>query len=319
MLEQYKEDQPVAYRIFMNILRTQRYAHAYLIETNGYDKGLTMAVSFAKLLLCSNIEDGQPICESCEQCNLIDDNNNTELKIINPDGNWIKKEQLLDLQEEFKKKAIIGNKKIYILNQADRLNMNSANSILKFLEEPQEGIVAILVTDNQYQLLDTIISRCQVISLNGQVDVYQEKTTFHKIGQLISHNEEEYQDFLADEKSSEKIVASIRFAKYFEKNKQKMILYMNEYWFSIFSDKDLTSFGIIVLLYFYKDVLNSKVHYPLEIFNEYEEIMKEIADKNTIQTLIKRIEIINQSRLNLDYNANLNLLMDNLVIKMGGV
>lgn len=87
-----------------------------------------------------------------------------DVKVIKSDGMWIKKDQLLDLQSEFNNKAFEGNKKIYIIRSAEKMNVQTANSILKFLEEPVDDIIAILITDNINMLLPTIISRCQVIN-----------------------------------------------------------------------------------------------------------------------------------------------------------
>lgn len=72
----------------------------------------------------------------------------------------------MDLQSEFSKKSIEGSKKVYIIKSADKMNIQTANSILKFLEEPIDEIIAILVVDNINLMLPTIISRCQVIKLN---------------------------------------------------------------------------------------------------------------------------------------------------------
>ena len=52
--------------------------------------------------------------------------------------------------------------------EADKLNMSSANTILKFLEEPEDDIVAILVANNRYAVIETILSRCQVLSLKNK-------------------------------------------------------------------------------------------------------------------------------------------------------
>ena len=68
-----------------------------------------------------------------------------EIKIIEPDGMWIKKEQLMELQEEFNKTAIEGSKRIYTILECEKLNKQAANSILKFLEEPNDDIIALLV------------------------------------------------------------------------------------------------------------------------------------------------------------------------------
>lgn len=320
MLEQFKDEQPVAFKIATNILQRQTISHAYLFETNGYDKGLTFAIQFAKALLCPNYNQSGINCKDCHQCEMIDSNNFPELKIIEANGSWIKKEQLIDLQEEFNKKAVIGKRKVYIIRGAEKLNINSSNSILKFLEEPQEGIIAILITDNQYQLLNTILSRCQIISFNGQTDIIKSQDTFSKIGQLLTDNEEDYQKFLEDEKNIERLNSVIKFAKCYEKNRKKMLLYLYNYWFSIFFDKESIEKALIVLLYLYKDVLNVKVGHALEIFfdNNYEKEVYSIAEKNSISQIIQKLNAINRSRQNIVFNANLNLLMDKLILDMEG-
>ena len=71
------------------------------------------------------------------------------------------------MQEEFKFKNLYGKYLIYIIKQANLLNKASANTILKFLEEPHENIIAILITDNVYNCIDTIVSRCQILSLKN--------------------------------------------------------------------------------------------------------------------------------------------------------
>jgi len=189
MLIDYKEAQPIAYKILSNAIVNNQFNHAYLFETKGYESGLDMAISFAKSIL--NIQDEN-----------IDEQNYPELKIIEPDGQWIKKEQLKELQEEFNKKSILGNNKVYIINQAEKLNVNSANTILKFIEEPPEGIVAILVTDNIYQLLETIISRCQIISLNGQANIDKMDSTVSKIGKYMCDTNIDYENFMNSDYTS---------------------------------------------------------------------------------------------------------------------
>lgn len=316
MLEQFKKDQPIAYQIITKTLKNQNFAHAYLFETNGYNDGLKLAKTFAKMILCPNYTEKVLNCEQCSQCNMIDENNFLELKIIDPDGNMIKKEQLIELQEEFNKKSILGNRKVYIINRAERLNVNSANTILKFLEEPQEGIVAILVTNNIYQLLETIISRCQIISLNGQADINLEDNTLSKIGKILTDDEIAYENFINDENNQTKLSGLIKFINYYEKNHKKVLLYMNEYWFNHFSDKENISQAIILMIYFYKDVLNYKINCPIEVFNDYTDEIREISIINSVPQLINKLDIINENRLYIDNNANLNLLMDKIIIQL---
>lgn len=316
MFSKFVLEQPISCKILDNILKNNRISHAYLFETNGYDKGYNMALTFAKAILCPH---NFKKCETCNQCKMIDENNYPEIKIIDEMDNWIKKENLINLQEEFSKKPILGTKKVYIINHADKLNTSSANSILKFLEEPQDGIIAILVVNNRYQLLDTIVSRLQIISLNGQTyEKYQgENQTLHRIGQLLTNNIKDYNNF-CNEENKERINTIIKFINYLEKNKLKTLLYTQKYWHKSFNDKNLSNIGLNMLLYFYKDVLNYKLNRDIEIYTEYKENIIDISFNNEINDLIHKINIIKNSIDNLEYNVNLSLLIDKLIIDLEG-
>lgn len=302
MLKDYKDVQPIAYKILSNSIDSNHFNHAYLFETNGYEEGFSMAISFAKAIL--SIENSE-----------IDENNYPELKIINPDGLWIKKEQLIELQEEFSKKSIIGNNKVYIINQAEKLNVNSSNTILKFIEEPPEGIIAILVTNNIYQLLDTIISRCQIISLNGQANISSNDSTISKIGKFMSNTISEYEEFISGDNEI-KIDNIIKFINYYEKNGKKILLHMNEYWFNNFSDKESIYNALQIIVFFYKDCLNVKIGCEIEIFSDYEFDVKFVADNNNLDRIIEKLKVINDNKYYINNNANLNLLMDKIIIEL---
>ena len=115
------------------------------------------------MVLTNNLDDGSKEI----LCRKIDDDNYPEIKIVTPDGLLIKKQQILDLQLDFSRRAIEGSKRIYIIRDADKMRSETANSMLKFLEEPDNDVVAILMTNNFNNLLTTIISRCQVIRLTN--------------------------------------------------------------------------------------------------------------------------------------------------------
>lgn len=159
-------DQEEFFRYIENsITKNKKVSHAYLIETNGYEKYNIVIKELVKRILLLNVEDNESSKNNL--CTQIDNNNYPDLKIINPDGFWIKKEQLLSLEEEYSKKSMLDNKLVYIIDHADRLNDSSANTILKFLEEPPKDVVAILLTENKYNVLETIVSRCLTLSLKS--------------------------------------------------------------------------------------------------------------------------------------------------------
>lgn len=152
------------------IVSSDKISHAYIIQVKNYDEDFLLVKDFVKAILCQEKKKVSDIlgCSSCNICNLIDLDSYPDLSIIEPDGKEIKKAQLLGLQKEFKNKSLLENKRIYILKEADKLNEAAANTILKFLEEPSDGIVAILVTTNRYKMLETILSRCQVLSVDSK-------------------------------------------------------------------------------------------------------------------------------------------------------
>lgn len=152
------------------IVSSNRIMHAYIIQVNNYDEDFLLVKRFVKTILCKEKKHSYETshCNFCNICSLVDSDSYPDLYIIEPDGREIKKTQLLGLQREFQNKSLLENKRIYILKEADKLNESAANTILKFLEEPADDIVAILVTTNRYKMLETILSRCQVLSIQSK-------------------------------------------------------------------------------------------------------------------------------------------------------
>lgn len=145
------------------IIKNNKVSHAYLIELNNYEDDMKYIFDFIKMIIC-NIEYSELDKEN-NIIRLIDDNNYPDIKIIEPDGSTIKKGQMIDLQKDYSNKSLLDGKRIYVVKEADKLNPASANTILKFLEEPEEDIIAILLTQNRYKILETILSRCQILTI----------------------------------------------------------------------------------------------------------------------------------------------------------
>ena len=150
------------------IMMSNKLSHAYLIEMEDSSTEFPLVLLFVKMILCPlEINKCDKLnCSKCNVCRLIDEKNFPDFEIIEADGNQIKKNQLLELKDEFQKTSLIGKRRVYVIKDAEKLNPSSANTILKFLEEPEENIIAILLTRNRYQVLDTILSRCQILTLN---------------------------------------------------------------------------------------------------------------------------------------------------------
>ena len=309
MLDDYQKEQPIIYRILKNAIIKDECSHAYLFETGNYSKSSEFIKAFVKALICPNHH--MTASSDCRYCHLVETDNFPEIKVINPDGFWIKKDALIALQEEFNKKPIMGDRKVYIINGADKLNKQSANSILKFIEEPDNNITALLVTDNLYSVMPTIRSRCQILSFQNVKQTFPEQfQTTDKITSLL------YRDSEAD--NTEKINKAIEFVNYYEKNHLNTILYMNKLWHDYQKNKEDCDKAFEIMILYHKDILSAKLHRKISIFTDEVEQLNKIANQNTIENICTKINIIMELKQNIKYNANLNLLMDKLVIKLEG-
>lgn len=151
-----------------NIINNNKLSHSYIIELDNYDDDYDVVINFVKMieLNCSynNIDENNEIIKQ------ISNDSFSDLFVIEPDGAFVKKNQIIALQEEFNNKSIYGNKRVYIIKEAEKLNLSSANTLLKFLEEPEEYLIAILLTTNRYKMIKTILSRCQILSIKSSVN-----------------------------------------------------------------------------------------------------------------------------------------------------
>lgn len=313
MLDEYQKIQPIPWTILKREINKNKLAHAYLFESNGYIGTFDLALALAKTLLCPYNYSNNQKCVNCTQCDNIDNGNYPEIKIIEADGMWIKKEQLLELQEQFSTKSVINKRKIYIIKDADKLNNVAANSLLKFIEEPEENIIAILISPTRYQLLDTIVSRCQIISFN---QTSLKGNLVEKVAKYLYNTTSAINEFITDEKSIDKINKVIDFVNFYEKNGLDTLFYTYELWTSTFKNKEDLIIAFEILLLYYRDLLNYMCNQELEIFIDYNDNYQKLSENNTINQVCLKIDKIIELKNYLKINANTNLLLDKLILEL---
>ncbi|MCI8568676.1 MAG: hypothetical protein HFJ11_01685 [Bacilli bacterium] len=263
------------------IIEYKRVSHAYLIEIDN-DKDMIYIYDFIKMILCDCLY--QKIDKNNNIVKLIDNNNYPDIKIIEPDGNWIKKTQLLELQKEYNNKSLLGKKRIYIINKAERLNSSSANTMLKFLEEPEEDIIALLITDNRYHVLDTILSRCQILNLKE--DIYN------------IEKEDEIMDLI------ECFINPNNFFLQYNYLMNKEIV-----------DKTIFKEKLQKIEHIFINYLNCKFEKSLE---KAEEDLNVLLKKCDDKDIIKYISIIEEEIPKLEFNVNFKLWLDSFFSKLVG-
>ena len=163
MLDRFKLEQPIAFKMLGNALRQNKVAHAYLFTGDRQTNKLDAAILFAQSLVCPNPIDGYG-CEECDTCLRIKNGQFADMVFVDGKQATIKKEEVLNIQRMFSNTALeVYGKKIYIVDECENASISAQNSLLKFLEEPQGDVVAILCANQVERLLPTIVSRCQMI------------------------------------------------------------------------------------------------------------------------------------------------------------
>ena len=109
-------------------------------------------------------------CGQCLSCRSIEAETHPDLIMVVPDGNVIKIDQIRQLQEQMHLKPIAGLYRFVILNEAESMNDQAANALLKGLEEPPDQTILILITHRPHALLGTVVSRCQKVRFNPLTD-----------------------------------------------------------------------------------------------------------------------------------------------------
>lgn len=158
-------------------------AHAFLLETNDQEKCIENLLQFLKVINCP--QEFHEDCTECNLCHLIETRNLPSLVIVSPETTIIKKEQILELKHLFQTKPTFSKYNVYIIENAECLNASSANTMLKFIEEPEDFILGFFITNNKENIIDTVRSRCQIL-----LDYYsgEENHSIPKIWQSIAVN-----------------------------------------------------------------------------------------------------------------------------------
>lgn len=154
--------QKAAVRTLRKAVRDNTPAHAYLFVGPAGSGKMTVAVELARALNCLNPEDGAA-CGVCDHCLAATRGNFPDVAVWLPDGQNTKIEQMREMREQAVFRPLRGKWKINIIEQGDTLNEESANCILKLLEEPPDYLINILLFKNPATVLQTIRSRCRTV------------------------------------------------------------------------------------------------------------------------------------------------------------
>ncbi len=213
--ESLKEKIPSICLFFESALKRTRLANAYLLCGGDYPLKEEFAYELIKILNCLNpIENGQP-CGICLNCNWIVNKQHPDLPIIlEPDLEKSKKgvivvEQIAKFLSRIQNKSQFYRVILIKTAESEQLPSQSANSLLKSIEEPNPNILFLLFTRDQEQVLPTICSRCQAINFPNHKQLSALEDNFNidnnilewtKIKSISFYKASQYSDIILQQK-----------------------------------------------------------------------------------------------------------------------
>lgn len=307
-----KRTQPVFYQTLTRAFASGKIPHAFLLcAKKGIDIHQT-ALFIAQSLIC---QEDVLACESCADCIRLAEDHYIDFKHFDGKVETIKKKHIESIQEAFAKSAVEGGARIYLLENIDRATPEAMNSLLKMLEEPTEGIYAILTCENQNKVLPTVQSRSLVVHFRAisqtalalsacQAGMKQEDAN---ILASIYDSVEKMQAVEAEPLYHDLKTEALNFVEDYYAKRENLLINAQTHVFKNHPDKTEISFFLDILFVLFKDVLYHTFGLPLAFCDHQELIASFKVDPDQLIYLLEEILKTQEAIL---YNANLMLLMD---------
>lgn len=329
-------------RLLSAMVETDSISHAYLFSGNNTDQLYKLALSFAASINCT--EGG---CGNCEVCRGIIKGVNSNILVVESEGNILRIEEIAALQRFMSMSAYGPGRKICIIRESELMNREAANRLLKTLEDPpDERSVFILLSEDMSVMLPTIISRCLVYSWNFEFEDGRSKQTEFKI--LEKYLDEGLKSILVDKKINHdtldlslkvleilrKMEAGIRSSlemeleridnRDYEKNdlKKYQSILKSKHKRKLAKFKKLGISRVFdIISAWLEDIITVRLgasQENLNFKNNYSFINNKIRNVK-IKEIIKLLEAIEGNRAYLGYSINPELALDNIFLNVDGL
>lgn len=310
---------------FAHLIQNKKLVHAYLLSgATGLGK-LELAIWIAQAVFCNNPTVNAFPCLKCNECIRIKNNEHPDVIQIIPDGQSIKVDTIRYLKDEFSKSGLEGNRKVFIIKDAEKMTISAANSLLKFIEEPSGDITAFLLTSHLNQMLPTIVSRCQVVELdNLNQEVQIEKLINNQIdpsmARLLVHlngNIEKLTELGTNEHFQKLVTEVFNWIKLVLENDLRSFVFIQTRLMSLTEDQEMQQYLLELMLLVNRDLLLIKYNQPDEIaFQKYKKELVVFTERISSSSLTTGIECIldtwNQKALNVSFQN----ILESLTLKL---
>lgn len=318
------ERQPFLTKHFAKLIRENKLVHAYLLSGAEGTGKIELAKWIAKGIFCLNSQNGVP-CLKCSECNRIENNNHPDVVTIMPDGLSIKVEQIRYLKSEFNKSGVESDRKVFIIQDAQKMSIGAANSLLKFLEEPSGNITAFLLTSEPQKLLPTIISRCQEVEMqqltSGQLEQelisesISEKNS-HILANLAQSVVEAKK--INDNENFDKILATVNnwYRKLLRKDLLSFVMIQSKI-IGLIQNKEDQNLVLQVIILTVRDTILERFGLTEEIvFKENIDFIQQNTAQITNDKLVNGLNLVVESNRKLASNISMQNMLETLTLNL---
>ncbi|MDC0764619.1 DNA polymerase III subunit delta' [Brevibacillus sp. HB1.2] len=314
--------QPRAQELLYHSLRNERLAHAYLLAGPKGSGKKQMALHLAKSLFCSERE--ADACGACVTCRRIEGGNHPDVLFITPDGASIKIDQIRSLQKEMAMRAVESSRKVYIIEHVDKMTTQAANSLLKFLEEPPAGVLALLLTEHSHAILPTILSRCQIVQFSPlSAELIAEKLRAEGVlagmAQVASHittNVEEAMTLSQSESFAQLRNLVIQLVQECKQRNSSALLTIHDMLQKSDKSKEELPLFLDLLILWLRDILYLQVGRHAHLINsDQQDVLQGQALVWTKAELLRGIDLVMETKNRIERNANAQLALERLVLQ----
>ncbi|MBD1371735.1 DNA polymerase III subunit delta' [Hazenella sp. IB182357] len=290
------KSQPHVIEQFQKALAWKKIAHAYCFYGPKGSEKKRMAIELAKAINCE-VQEGDA-CDHCTSCRQIEHGNHPDIVTIKPEGTYIKIDQLRELQRQFRFAASVGVTRVVVIEMADQMRPEAANSLLKFLEEPTSPMLAILITSHIQAMLPTILSRCQKVRfMDIPPELKKEQLITHGISDTVasiwahlSIPVDELTQFNIDDFKETSLHVK-QWGKLVISNQPEALLSIESDWMQVDKDKVHVSYVLELLLIWMRDLVQIKLNREQELaYIVYRDELKEDAFRCDMKSLLLMIE-----------------------------
>ncbi|MGN0402395.1 MAG: DNA polymerase III subunit delta' [Acetatifactor sp.] len=306
-----------------NAISAGKVSHAYIINGEKSSGKEYIAKVFAMALQCEKGEK-EP-CQECHSCKqALTDNHPDIIRVTHEKPNTVSVDDIrTQVNNDVGIKPYKGPYKIYIINEAEKMNAQAQNAILKTLEEPPEYVVILLLTANVNAFLPTILSRCVVMNMRPVADALMKKYLMEQL-QVPDYKADVCVAFARGNVGKAKALASsedfenvkgealslLKYIKDMELNEiLSAIKKALEYKLEINDYLDIFSV-------WYRDVLLFKATNDVNhlVFREEIQAIRKTAQCSSYEGIERIIEALETAKRRLDANVNFELTMELLML-----